>query len=566
MAKLSVIIPVPNVAGRIDELLSSLLTQTEKDFEIICTVTDNSECIPLLKNYSILDKRIKVLQLKTNDLWLKEAMAKVSSEYVVLMRQGTVVTNILFEYFMRMTTSTSDIDFVYIPLIFKDELSSLLSSDSTVLPEDFSSRSPEGYFSRAAISETFLQKSDKQLYGKLIRTDLLRALIAEQTDLPHETVLFYQCLFNARTIAYSLMKIIFEWRYSDPYYPPSYKVDDETLKISVIVPVYNAEKYLAECLDSIVLQTYKNLEIICVDDGSTDNSPEILRQYAAKDKRFKIITQQNKGIGGARNTGLKAVTGDYISFVDADDSISLALYQKLVAIVFYEKRPIDLFQFNGLRFYDSFQNLAFRIHLISQINANNGFYNGHFRDYDIRVGDDLFCNKIYSADLLLSNNINFPEGLVFEDRLFTLEVHIKAKNVYVTENYMYFYRQHQTSVSHRLAKNVYDIFDVLDRMIVLLKKEGFYERTKYMFFQYLVIQCWTMLRFSQAKYQGHFLQMSRKYLRNFMSDLDEEMCRKGPYTEIYDCMMNYSIGELRKMVANQSLPRPHNPNFQLQKD
>ena len=100
---------------------------------------------------------------------------------------------------------------------------------------------------------------------------------------------------------------------------------DESLNalVSIIIPVYNAEKYLQQCLDSVVNQTYRNLEIICVNDGSLDASPEILGQYAAMDSRIKVISQENMGISGARNTGIYAVSGAFIMFVDADDWLDL---------------------------------------------------------------------------------------------------------------------------------------------------------------------------------------------------------------------------------------------------
>ena len=93
-------------------------------------------------------------------------------------------------------------------------------------------------------------------------------------------------------------------------------------KISVIIPVYNVEKYLAECLTSVVNQTFKDIEIICVNDGSTDNSPKILKEFAQKDSRIKIINQENQGLSAARNTGLDVATGEYVSFIDSDFTCS----------------------------------------------------------------------------------------------------------------------------------------------------------------------------------------------------------------------------------------------------
>ena len=100
-------------------------------------------------------------------------------------------------------------------------------------------------------------------------------------------------------------------------------------KISVIVPVYNVEEYLDVCLDTIIMQTFKDFEVICVDDGTQDSSGEILDKYALFDKRIKVIHQENKGLSGARNTGVEAANGEYIMFVDSDDYISPLMLENL---------------------------------------------------------------------------------------------------------------------------------------------------------------------------------------------------------------------------------------------
>lgn len=101
------------------------------------------------------------------------------------------------------------------------------------------------------------------------------------------------------------------------------------VKVSVIVPVYNVEIYLADCLDSVLQQTLKDIEIICINDGSTDKSPEILAEYARKDSRIIIISQENKGLGSARNRGLEVATGEYVAFLDSDDWVDKDYYEKL---------------------------------------------------------------------------------------------------------------------------------------------------------------------------------------------------------------------------------------------
>ena len=103
--------------------------------------------------------------------------------------------------------------------------------------------------------------------------------------------------------------------------------------ISVIVPVYNVEKYIRECLDSIVNQTYKNLQIILVDDGSTDNSGKICDEFAKKDSRITVVHQENQGAGAAKNTGLELIEGEYFSIIDSDDYIDLSMYEKMVSLM-----------------------------------------------------------------------------------------------------------------------------------------------------------------------------------------------------------------------------------------
>ena len=103
--------------------------------------------------------------------------------------------------------------------------------------------------------------------------------------------------------------------------------------ISVVIPVYNSGKYLENCLDSILHQTYSDLEIICIDDGSTDNSPALLEKYRQKDNRIRVLTQKNAGVSAARNRGIDAASGEYITFVDSDDAVSEDMYQTLASIL-----------------------------------------------------------------------------------------------------------------------------------------------------------------------------------------------------------------------------------------
>jgi glycosyltransferase involved in cell wall biosynthesis len=121
-------------------------------------------------------------------------------------------------------------------------------------------------------------------------------------------------------------------------------------KISVIIPIYNVEKYLSVCLESVINQTYQNLEIILVDDGSTDACPKICDDYATKDNRIKLIHKKNGGLSDARNIGVKHATGDLISFVDSDDVLSLYFYEKLINIL--EENDADIVECGFRKFYN----------------------------------------------------------------------------------------------------------------------------------------------------------------------------------------------------------------------
>ena len=117
-----------------------------------------------------------------------------------------------------------------------------------------------------------------------------------------------------------------------------------TVKVSVILPVYNVEKYLKECLDSILNQTLQEIEVICVDDGSTDRSLEILREYEKKDKRVIVLTQENKGAGAARNKGLAIAKGEYLSFLDSDDFFASGMLEEAYRRCVEKKAQICVYQ------------------------------------------------------------------------------------------------------------------------------------------------------------------------------------------------------------------------------
>lgn len=175
-------------------------------------------------------------------------------------------------------------------------------------------------------------------------------------------------------------------------------------EISIILPVYNVEKYLAQCLDSIVNQTFKDFECICVNDGSTDNSLSILQKYAQKDKRFKIITQENKGLSGARNAGIKTAKSKYLTFIDSDDWVTEnyleVLYNKIEETKSDIVRASYKFYFQEKNTYES--SKIREIHKIKHNTDIERLYKGY-------AGAFVWA-KIYKTSLIENNNICFYEG------------------------------------------------------------------------------------------------------------------------------------------------------------
>jgi glycosyltransferase involved in cell wall biosynthesis len=204
-------------------------------------------------------------------------------------------------------------------------------------------------------------------------------------------------------------------------------------KVSVIVPVYNTEKYLPDCLDSIINQTFKDIEIICINDGSTDNSVEILEKYTKKDSRIKVITQKNQGLSGARNTGTKNAQGEYLQFVDSDDLLELNAIEVLYKRA--KKDNLDMVMFNiKPRLVDKKHKERYE-NYIKYYKRNKTYpevLTGQEMFYEMRKNSDYLPSAVIymtKADLIKKNNITFYEGIIHEDNLFTIQLILQAKKV-----------------------------------------------------------------------------------------------------------------------------------------
>lgn len=216
--------------------------------------------------------------------------------------------------------------------------------------------------------------------------------------------------------------------------------------VSIIVPIYNVEKYLRQCLDSILRQTFRPLEIILVNDGSTDGSDTICQEYAEIDERIVYLKKENGGVSDARNVGLDAVTSDYVLFIDSDDWIEPTyvevLYEKI------EEYQADIVFQNYTSFNDEDSNFYFHM--------SNDYYEEIFDNYSVMnlLNDSSESKnsalivpwaKIYRKEIL--NNLHFPLGRMGEDAVFNLKVFLKAEKIVYIHKGSYIYRHRGESLS-----------------------------------------------------------------------------------------------------------------------
>jgi glycosyltransferase involved in cell wall biosynthesis len=218
-------------------------------------------------------------------------------------------------------------------------------------------------------------------------------------------------------------------------------------KISVVIPVYNVEKYIKECLDSVINQTYKNLQIILVDDGSTDNSGEICDEYASKDNRITVIHQENQGAGAAKNSGIELATGEYLSLIDSDDYIELNYYETLLSVM--KNYNADVVQ---CLFYNVFVNKSHKRNYNFPSPKNRKLRTKQFLFemlYDWKYA--VFWNKLFKTELLKNNR--FPFGRKIDDEFFTYKLICNAKSIVNINDSLYNYRMRNSSVMNEESKS-----------------------------------------------------------------------------------------------------------------
>lgn len=325
--------------------------------------------------------------------------------------------------------------------------------------------------------------------------------------------------------------------------------------ISVIVPVFNTGKYLKKCLDSLIYQTYPNLEIICIDDGSTDNSVEIINKYNKKTKSKVILyTQNHSGASAARNLGIEKAAGEYLSFIDSDDWVFLTLYQVFVEYLNKSCSDLDIYMFNASAYVEGQNDVIPKTFFnISDWGKPKDKYARYtFNDCIKPFTRNLSAaNKIYRKDFLFENNIQFPENLKYEDQYFGIKSFLNAKSIMINDDIFYRYRNMtDTSSTLEITPKAFDIFKIVDLVEEEVYHHHLYETYKYALFQYKFNSFSSHYLYCPVELRKKFYEEMKKRLREAATrNLDMRIASRLRNFKMFELIKNCTFDEFDKFIT-----------------
>ena len=291
-------------------------------------------------------------------------------------------------------------------------------------------------------------------------------------------------------------------------------------KVSVIVPCYNAEKFLPKCIKSLRNQTLSEIEIICVNDCSKDETKNILNKYAKEDPRIKPIHfEKNQGQSSARNAGIQASSGDFISFVDSDDYIEEDMLEKLYNKALHTGSDMVISNIY-LDFEDTGEKQIFRDNRYYTYLSGQTF---HATEQPALISCIGVWDRIYRRELIINNHLLFPVGLVYEDHLFCIQAFVLAKKVTVVNEPLYYYRKNAGgSITDNEKKNdnyKFNFLEISRRIKAFLKEQNVYEVFQKEYLKY---------HFFYAMVHQHYITDDKKFER-FFNEM-YELTTKSDYT------------------------------------
>lgn len=311
--------------------------------------------------------------------------------------------------------------------------------------------------------------------------------------------------------------------------------------ITIIIPVYNTEKYLHKCLDSLVNQTLSNIEIICINDGSLDNSLSILQQYAEKDSRIIVLDQINAGPSNARNHGLKVASGEYIFFCDSDDFLEPDTCELMHSTIIQKNVDMVICDFNFIKENSEYSRPGLDWHRLNQF--------GYYRltlDNMIQVRCVL-CNKLYKSSVIKNFHIQFPTGCGHEDITFIGQYLCVTKSIYGLDCKLYNYNLHSESTMHQAFSSQKKLLDRLNAEIFMfdfLKLNNLLSPKNYYYFinNFISGIYWICQTYNDRKKTYETLIHANKILQQIDLDLyndnDQTLFLKKIKQKNYDALLD----------------------------
>lgn len=322
--------------------------------------------------------------------------------------------------------------------------------------------------------------------------------------------------------------------------------------VSIVVPIYNVEQYLEKCVESICRQTYENLEIILVNDGSPDHCGQMCEEYAKKDNRIKVIHKKNGGLSDARNSGVKLATGKYLLFVDSDDYIAKDLVEKTAAIA--EKNNCDMV------LYDYYYVEPDNVEIRSTIVPANKVISLE-QEHTLLLAATSACAKLFNREFYVKANCPFPQGIYFEDLATTSIFFMRAKRVFYLKEPLYYYINRENSImtGKNFEKSSHDKLVALEHILSAYKKEGKYEEYRqeleYLVFANEYFEPSKVL--ALAGEDGEYLEKYRKYMYETFPDIHNNKYVKnmGKKDKIHLWILDHKqywmmrlLSKVRKMI------------------
>ncbi len=577
MPKISVIIPVYNGEEYLIECLDSVVNQTLKEIEIIC-VDDGStdKSLEILNEYRMKDSRIKILTqensgagvarnnaiqiangeyvafLDSDDLYpnidtlsqlYKQALihkVKICGGSANILTKKEILKNTIENYqFLKdeiMQYKDYQYDYGYWRFIYDRKF---LIENNIAFPNYLRGQDPPFFIKAMTLAQEFYaMKMPTYIYrmshkgilwtekkavdilcsyrdclgiAKQYQLDKLYNRVIDRINRPYikNAIIKYIDKPTLTNVIKEITRI--EPERLDSIYYFEYKCN-----ISIIISVYNVERYLRECLDSIVNQTLQDIEIICVDDGSTDKSSEILKEFAAKDSRIRVISQENQGLACSRNNAMKIAKGKYILFVDSDDYIRKDTLEMLYN--YAEVNNLEMLSFGGTNFDNE-----------TRIDLGNPYYefrylpeNFNIKCFNYKDCTDFItsmavssCLTMYKNLFIIHNNILFPSHLCFEDNVFFCKALMNANRCGILKDVLYFRRVHDQSITQNFEKHYLDYIKISDIVLSYLNEMKISEKIYKQYKNAYITKCISLYNKYSEKSQKLYYKELKKLVKKY---------------------------------------------------